>query len=135
VGTVDLTAESREWNYVFAEARWGIERQTSPRQAWFYATPGIRGWIPFGATNDLVRYEGYFAAFADIDLRVPDHPEYGRLSTRLTVRQHNLEANIFYPILARVRCWLVLQFFTGQAERLITAADSVTHFYLGVGFQ
>jgi outer membrane phospholipase A len=132
---VDLTPESREWNYVFAEARWGIERGTSPGETWFYATPGIRAWIPFGATNDLVRYEGYFAAFADVDLRIPDHPGLGRFSGRFTVRQHNFEIDLFYPILARVRCWLFSQLFVGQAERLITAPESVTHLYFGLGFQ
>ena len=135
VGTVDQTPDSREWNYFFAEARWGIERDTSPREAWFYLTPGIRGWIPFAVSNDLIRYEGYFAAFADVDMRIPDHPEFGRLSARFTVRQHNFEADVFYPIMARVRCWLFGQIFEGQAERLITAPDSVTHLYFGIGFQ
>jgi outer membrane phospholipase A len=132
---VNLTPDSREWNYVFGEARWGIERDTSPRQAWFYVTPGIRAWIPFGATNDLVRYEGYFAVFADVDMRIPDHPNLGRLSSRIIVRQHNVEADLFYPLVARVRCWLFAQFFDGQAERLITAPESVTHLYFGLGFQ
>ena len=115
--------------------RWGIERDKPPQQTWFYVTPGIRAWIPFAVSNDLVRYEGYFAAFADVDLRIPAHPEAGRLSARLTVRQHNLETNLFYPILSRVRCWLFGQLFLGKAERLITAQDSVSHLYFGIGFQ
>jgi len=135
VGGVDQTADSREWNYVFGEARWGIQRDRSPREAWFYFTPGIRAWIPFAVSNDLVRYEGYFAAFADVDLRIPNHPDIGRVSARLIVRQHNIEANVLYPILARVRCWLFGQLFLGKAERLITAPDSVAHLYFGIGFQ
>jgi hypothetical protein len=54
---------------------------------------------------------------------------------RMTVRQHNFEIDAFYPLLARVRCWLFAQLFDGQGERLITAPESVTHFYLGLGFQ
>lgn len=135
VGGIDQTPDSREWNYVFGEARWGIERAASPRETWFYVTPGIRAWIPFAVSNDLVRYEGYFAAFADVDLRVPNRPAIGRVSARLIVRQHNVEANAFYPILARVRCWLFGQLFVGKAERLITAPDFVSHLYFGIGFQ
>jgi len=132
---IDQTADSREWNYVFAEARWGVERDASPREAWFYFTPGVRAWIPFGASDDLVNYQGYVALFADVDLRVPDRPELGRWSARFTARQHNVEADLFYPLLARVRCWLYGQLFVGKAERLITAAESVSHLYFGIGFQ
>jgi outer membrane phospholipase A len=133
--TADQTSASREWNYVFGEARWGLVRDKSPRDTWLYVTPGLRAWIPFGVKNDLERYEGYFAAFADIDLRIPDHPRLGRLSTRVMVRQHNFEIDVFYPLLATVRFWLFGQLFDGQAERLITAPQSVTHLYAGLGFQ
>jgi outer membrane phospholipase A len=133
--TADQASDSREWNYVFAEARWGLVRDKPPQDTWVYVTPGLRAWIPFGITNDLERYEGYFAAFADLDLRIPNHPGLGLLSARVAVRQHNVEVNVFYPIFARVRCWLFGQLFAGQAERLITAPESVTHLYAGVGFQ
>jgi outer membrane phospholipase A len=137
LGTTDATdaANSREWNYVFGEARWGLLPGVDPHDSWVYVTPGLRAWIPFAVKDDLTRYQGYFAAFADLDLRVPRHPELGRLSTRIVVRQHNLEVDAFYPLLARVRCWLFGQLFVGQAERLITAPQSVTHFYAGLGFQ
>ncbi len=131
----DQASDSREWNYVFGEARWGLVRDKPPYDTWVYVTPGLRAWIPFGVTNDLERYEGYFAAFADLDLRIPNHPELGRLSGRVAVRQHNFEADVFYPMFARVRCWLFGQIFVGQAERLITAPEAVTHVYAGVGFQ
>jgi phospholipase A1 len=134
-GTTDQTADSREWNYVFGEARWGLIRDKPPRETWLYVTPGIRAWIPFAVKNDLTRYQGYFAAFADVDLRIPDHPRVGRASARATVRQHNFEIDVFFPILARARCWLFGQLFHGQAERLITAPDTVTHWYFGLGFQ
>jgi phospholipase A1 len=133
--TANQTSDSREWNYAFAEARWGLIRDKPPRETWVYLTPGLRAWIPFGVTDGLPQYEGYFAAFTDLDLRVPTHPELGRLSLRVTVRQHNFEIDAFYPILARVRCWLFGQLFEGQAERLITAPESVTHVYAGLGFQ
>jgi hypothetical protein len=61
--------------------------------------------------------------------------ELGRLSLRVTVRQHNFEVDAFYPILAQARCWFFAQLFHGQAERLITASESVTHVYAGLGFQ
>jgi outer membrane phospholipase A len=131
----DQSAQSREWNYVFAEARWGLVRDKPPQDTWLYLTPGLRAWIPFGTTDGLPQYEGYFAALADLDLRIPDHPYLGRLSLRLTVRQHNFEIDAFYPILASARCWLFGQLFYGQAERLITAPESVTHAYAGLGFQ
>jgi phospholipase A1 len=133
--TADQTSDSREWNYVFGEARWGLIRDKAPQDTWLFLTPGLRAWIPFGITDGLPQYEGYFAAFADIDLRVPAHPNLGRLSLRVTVRQHNFEIDAFYPILARARCWLFGQLFDGQGERLITAPQSVTHVYAGLGFQ
>jgi outer membrane phospholipase A len=135
VATVNQTPDSREWNYAFADVRWGIERNAHPDAAWFYVTPGVRAWLPFAAKNDLVLYEGYFAALLDVDLRVPARPELGRLSARLLLHQHNFEADLFYPIRARVRCWLFGQLFTGKAERLITAPQTVTHLYFGIGFQ
>jgi outer membrane phospholipase A len=131
----DQASDSREWNYVFGEARWGLLRDRPPSETWIFVTPGVRAWIPFGVKNDLQLYTGYFSAFAYVDLRVPDHPGIGRLSAQVTVRQHNFEVDLFYPILARVRCWLFAQLFDGQAERLITAAQSVTHVYAGLGFQ
>jgi phospholipase A1 len=133
--TSDQSSDSREWNYVFGEARWGLIRDKAPQDTWLYLTPGLRAWIPFGITDGLPQYEGYFALFADIDLRIPAHPDLGRLSLRVTARQHNFEVNAFYPLLARVRCWLFSQLFVGQAERLITAPQSVTHVYAGLGFQ
>jgi outer membrane phospholipase A len=133
--TADQASASREWNYAFGEARWGLIRDKPPHETWVYLTPGLRAWIPFGVKNNLERYEGYFAVFADVDLRIPDHPQLGRLSTRVIVRQHNFEIDVFYPLFAQVRCWLFGQLFDGQAERLITAPQSVTHLYAGLGFQ
>jgi outer membrane phospholipase A len=133
--SADQASDSREWNYLFGEARWGMMRDKPPQETWVYLTPGLRAWIPFGVTDGLPRYEGYFAAFADLDLRIPNHPELGRLSARVTVRQHNFEVDVFYPVFARVRCWLFGQLFDGQAERLTTAPEAVTHVYAGLGFQ
>jgi outer membrane phospholipase A len=131
---------SRSWNYVFLDARWGFTR-ADPRKAWFYLTPGVRAWIPFGFTDadnggyHLTDYEGYVEGKLDVDLRIPDHPNFGRLSARLVVRQHNGHLDLFYPIYGKVRCWLFGQYFRGQAERLITVADKVNAFYVGLGFQ
>jgi outer membrane phospholipase A len=139
-GGVNQTDNSRSWNYLFADARWGFTRD-DPRKAWFYLTPGLRAWIPFGfqatdnAGYDLRKYEGYLAGILDLDLRIPDHPNFGRLSARFTVREHNQQADLFYPIYGKVRCWLFSQFFHGQAERLITVADDVSAIYVGLGFQ
>jgi outer membrane phospholipase A len=134
------TANSRSWNYVFVDGRWGFGRD-NPRQAWFFLTPGVRAWIPFGFTDadnngfHLPKYEGYVAGMLDVDLRIPDHPNFGRLSARFVVRQHNQQADLFYPIYGKVRCWVFGQYFHGQAERLITVADTVNAIYLGLGFQ
>jgi|SRR5579871_17898 len=139
-GVVNQTDNSRSWNYVFVDARWGFTRQ-NPHDAWFFVTPGVRAWIPFGtyasdnAGYDLLKYEGYVAGILDVDLRVPDHPAFGRLSARLIVREHNQQADLFYPIYGKVRCWLFGQYFHGQAERLITVADNVNSIYVGLGFQ
>lgn len=139
-GGVNQTANSRSWNYLFADARWGFTRD-DPRKAWFYLTPGLRAWIPFGfdaadnAGYDLRKYEGYVAGILDVDLRIPDHPSFGRLSARFIVREHNQQADLFYPFYGKVRCWLFGQFFHGQAERLITVANDVSAIYVGLGFQ
>jgi outer membrane phospholipase A len=139
-GEYNQTKNSRSWNYVFVDARWGIGRD-NPREAWFFVTPGVRKWIPFGFTDadnngyHLPKYEGYIAGMLDVDLRIPEHPNLGRLSARFVVRQHNQQADLFYPIAGKVRCWIFGQYFHGQAERLITVADTVSAFYLGIGFQ
>jgi outer membrane phospholipase A len=139
-GLYNQTTNSRSWNYVFLDARWGLKRH-DPHQAWFFLTPGARVWYPFGFTDadnngyDLRKYEGYVAGMLDVDLRIPDHPNFGRLSARFVVREHNQQADLFYPIYGKVRCWLFGQFFHGQAERLITVADTVSSLYLGLGFQ
>jgi outer membrane phospholipase A len=139
-GMVDQTTDSRSWNYVFVDARWGLARD-DPRKAWFYVTPGFRAWLPFGfntADNNgykLTDYEGYLAGILDVDVLVPNHPNFGRLSARFVVRQHNEQADVFYPLYGKIRCWLFGQFFHGQAERLITVADRVSAVYLGLGFQ
>jgi phospholipase A1 len=134
------TSNSRSWNYVFLDARWGFTRD-DPRKAWFYLTPGLRVWYPFGFTDadnggyHLQSYEGYLAAIFDLDFRIPDHPNFGRLSARLVLREHNGHIDLFYPIYGKVRCWLFAQYFHGYAERLITVADKVDNFYVGLGFQ
>jgi outer membrane phospholipase A len=139
-GVVNQTDNSRSWNYFFVDARWGFTRE-NPREAWFFVTPGVRAWIPFGvyaADNgnyDLLKYEGYVAGILDVDLRIPDHPNFGRLSARFMVREHNQQADLFYPIYGKVRCWLFGQYFHGVAERLITVADHVNSIYVGLGFQ
>jgi outer membrane phospholipase A len=139
-GSYNQTPNSRSWNYVFFDGRWGIGRD-NPREAWFFVTPGVRAWYPFGFTDEdnnhyhLQSYEGYVQGMLDVDLRIPDHPNFGRLSARFVVRQHNQQADLFYPIYGKVRCWLFGQYFHGQAERLITVADNVSAFYFGLGFQ
>jgi outer membrane phospholipase A len=139
-GTYNQTPRSRSWNYVFVDGRWGIGRD-NPREAWLFVTPGVRAWYPVWTTDadnngyHIQSYEGYVAGMLDVDLRIPDHPNLGRLSARFVVRQHNQQADLFYPIAGKVRCWIFGQYFHGQAERLITVADTVSAFYLGIGFQ
>jgi phospholipase A1 len=141
VGGVDQTADSRGWSAAFFEGRWGISRSKPSGEAWFFLTPGVRAWLPFAVhPTELVDAIGYFYAFLDIDLRIPSHPWVTRVSTRIKVYEHAFQGTFYYPLLAlmsggRVRPWLFLQVFHGQAERLITYNEVVNHFYVGFGFQ
>jgi len=142
VGQVDQSADSRGWNYIFLDAHWGFGRdQSDGHDPWLFFTPGLRVWYPFHSTSQaLVNAEGYFLAYVDVDFRVPELPRASRLSARLKARRHSFEADVYYPLLAlttngRVRAWIYGQVFTGEAERMITFADHVTHGYLGLAFQ
>jgi outer membrane phospholipase A len=140
VGTVNQTADSRGWNAVFVDGKWGIWRSWAGRP-WLYFTPGLRLWAPFAYDpNGLIDAIGYFQAYADVDFRIPEFPQISRISARLKVRRHSFEGDFYYPLLpfisdGHVRAWIFFQVFTGEAERLITYADSVTHLYAGLGFQ
>jgi outer membrane phospholipase A len=140
LGQVDQSMDSRGWNYFFLEGRWGFARDDQGSLPWFFPTLGLRLWYPFDATPHLVDHEGYFAAFLDLDLSVPSFPRVGRLSTRASVRRHSAQADFYYPLLpfvtgGRIRTWIFAQVFYGQAERLITFDQKVTHIYAGLGFQ
>jgi len=142
VGQVDQSADSRGWNYVFLDARWGFGRDRSAgNDPWFFFTPGLRVWYPFESTSQaLVNAEGYFLAYLDVDFRVTELPKASRVSARLKARRHSFEADVYYPLPAlttggSVRAWIFGQVFTGEAERMITFADHVTHGYVGLAFQ
>ena len=140
VGNVDQTALSRGWNYVFFDARWGINRLANGAP-WFFFTPGLRVWYPFDASSRaLIHAEGYFVAYVDLDVKIPSLPQASRVSARVKVRRHSVEGNVYYPLLSlttsgAVRAWLFGQFFRGEAERLITFDERVTHVYAGIAFQ
>jgi len=139
--SADQLADSRSWEAVFVDARWGITRSWTASPPWFWVTPGIRAWYPFGLAPEQMRdvlWYGY--AYLDIDTRIPSMPEASRISARLKLRRHNFEANVYYPLLpfvseGKVAVWIFFQLFTGKAERLITYDQQVTHLYLGLGFQ
>ena len=141
IGTVNQSADSRGWNSVFVDARWGITRSKPHGETWFYFTPGLRLWVPFAYDPpDLIAAIGYFYAYVDVDLRIPEWPQVSRISARVKVREHSIEGNFYYPLLpfisdGRVRAWFFFQVFAGEEERLITYNQSVTHLYAGLGFQ
>jgi outer membrane phospholipase A len=63
-----------------------------------------------------------------------------RVSTRIRVNDHAFQETFYYPLLAlvsdgRVRPWIFMQVFHGQAERLIPYNEVSNHFYVGFGFQ
>ena len=140
VGTVNQTPDSRGWNSVFVDGRWGIWRSWQGRP-WLYFTPGLRLWAPFGYDPpDLIGAIGYFQAYVDLDFRIPEFAQISRISARLKFRRHSFEGDFYYPLLpfisdGRGRAWIFFQVFTGEEERLITYNQSVTHLYAGLGFQ
>jgi outer membrane phospholipase A len=140
VGTVNQTADSRGWNAVFVDGKWGIWRSWAGRP-WLFLTPGLRLWAPFAYDpHALVDAIGYFQVYADVDFRIPEFPQISRISARLKLRRHSFEGDFYYPLLpfisdGRVRAWIFFQVFTGEEERLITYDQSVTHLYAGLGFQ
>jgi outer membrane phospholipase A len=137
---IDQSAQARGWNNVFLEGRWGIRRDTQGGHPWLFFTPGLRVWVPFTVfPSNIVDHLGYFAAFLDVDLHVPQLP-VARVFARVKVRQHNAEVAIYYPYFAilsggRIRPSIFIQVFRGQAERLITFDQTVTNVYAGLGFR
>ncbi|MFL5303982.1 MAG: phospholipase A [Polyangia bacterium] len=139
VGNVDQTADSRSWNSCFVQGSWGFVRDPF-RDPWFFPSVGARFWVPFWSDQPVVDAVGHGQIFFDLDLSVPNHLAFGRFSNRLTVREHSVQDDLLYAILpvatsGRIRTWIFGQIFHGKAERLITAADTVTHIYVGLGFQ
>lgn len=132
--------DSRSWSYVFVDAHYGFTRSNAAGP-WFWVTPGLRLWVPLETSSPALRDTlGYFMLYADIDLRIPSLPVASRLSARVKLRRHNIEANLYYPLLAlttggAVRIWLFGQVFHGKGERLITFDEDVTHLYAGIAFR
>jgi phospholipase A1 len=141
VGVVDQTMDSRSWNSVFVEGRWGISRSTSAGEPWVYVTPGLRLWKSFAVSSPELRDAiGWFYGFLDVDLRIPSWPKISRVSARLKVHRHAVEVDAYYPVFAltfpgKVRTWFFAQLFSGQGERLITFDENATHVYAGLAFQ
>lgn len=139
VGNVDQTSDSRSWNACFVQGKWGFGRDPV-REPWFFPALGVRLWMPFSSDQPVVDAVGYGQIFFDLDLSIPDHLAFGRFSNRLTVRQHSVQDDLLYAILpvatsGRIRTWIFGQIFYGQGERLITAGETVTHVYVGLGFE
>jgi outer membrane phospholipase A len=136
---VDASKDSRGWNYVFADARWWIPR-VYPGSSWLLLTPGVRAWYPFWASAGIVDALGYVSASLDLEARLPQHPWVTRISNRIKVQRHSVQDDLYYPILPlafsdHVRLWIVLQYFHGRGESLLSAPDDANEFYAGIGFQ
>ncbi|HXJ22379.1 MAG TPA: phospholipase A [Polyangia bacterium] len=139
VGNVDQTPDSRSWNSCFVQASWGFVRDPQ-HDPWLFPTVGARVWQSFWSDQPVTDAVGRFQVFIDVDLSIPNHLQLGRFSNRLTIREHSVQDNLLYAILpvatsGLVRTWVFAQIFYGEAERLITAGDKVTHIYVGIGFQ
>lgn len=139
VGNVDQTPDSRAWNSCFVQGRWGFARNPD-REPWLFPALGVRLWMPFWSDQPVVDAVGYGQVFLDLDLSIPGHLAFGRFSNRLTVREHSVQDDLLYAILpvatsGRIRTWLFAQVFYGKGERLITAGETVTHLYAGLGFE
>lgn len=132
------TANSRGWNTIFAQGRWAFAR-ADKTTAWFYPSVGLRIWCPFIYTPGLQKQLGYGELLFDLDLNVPHHPRFGRLTNRLIVHVHSVEEDLLYPLIPvvtnnRVRMWVFGQVFYGEQESLLTP-QVVTHVYAGLAFQ
>jgi hypothetical protein len=139
VGNIDQTPDSRSWNSCFVQGTWGFIRDPQ-ENPWFFPTIGARVWQSFWSDKPVTDVVGRFQVFFDLDLSIPNHLQLGRFSNRLTVREHSVQDNLFYALLpvataGLIRTWVFAQIFYGEAERLITASDKVTHIYAGLGFQ
>lgn len=139
VGNVDQTPDSRSWNACFVQGKWGFARDPD-KEPWFFPALGFRLWAPFSSDPPVVNAVGYGQIFFDVDLSIPNHLAFGRFSNRVTVRQHSVQDDLLYAILpvatsGRIRTWIFGQVFYGQGERLITAGETVTHVYVGLGFE
>ena len=136
---VNQTASSRGWNNIFVDGRYGFDRRTPLDGLDMFVSLGLRMWLPFAVEPDRMRDAlGYGAATVDLDFFLPSFPRAGRLATRLVVREKNLEGSLYYPLGllsgGYLRPSLFGQIFYGDAERLITFDQRVTHVYLGIGF-
>jgi phospholipase A1/A2 len=138
IGGVNQRADSRGWNAVFVEGRFGFRRERAS-DAWFFVTPGLRLWMPFAVSPELDGKVGHVAAWVDVDFWNRNY-KYARVTGRLKLTEHNVEADLHYPLLSlifrrEVNAWFYVQGFYGEAERLITAGDTVGRVYAGISFE
>lgn len=138
IGGVNQRASSRGWNALFAEGRFGFRRERAS-EAWFFVTPGLRLWLPFGVSPQLDGKVGHLAAWVDVDFWNRRY-KYARVTARFKVTEHNVEADLHYPLLSLifrrdVNAWFYVQGFYGEAERLIAAGDTVGRIYAGLSFE
>ncbi|HVZ71489.1 MAG TPA: phospholipase A [Polyangia bacterium] len=145
IGGVNQTVNSRGWNAIFLEGRWGIARERAS-EAWLFFTPGFRLNAPFDVSPELSDRVARAAAFVDVDLRIPNL-SIARLTGRFKVATHdlsghgfNFEADLNSPLLTllcrrNVSAWIYVQYFDGQMERLLAGGEHDRHVYVGISFE
>ncbi len=138
IGGVNQAAASRGWNAVFLESRFGFRRARAS-EAWFFVTPGLRLWMPFAVSPQLDGKVGHVVAWVDVDFWNRNY-KYARVTGRLKLTEHNIEADLHYPLLSlifrrEVNAWFYVQGFYGEAERLLAAGDTVGRVYAGISFE
>lgn len=136
----DQSKLSRGWNSFYLDARWGFDLWRV-RGIGGYLALGARGFVvPFDVAPDgMTKYVGWVAGTVDLALFLPQHPSAGLLALHAIVHPHSVEASAFYPLgwlsPKHLQLSIYAQVFSGDAERLILYNQSVTNYYLGLGFR
>jgi phospholipase A1 len=136
----DLSKLSRGWNSLYLDARWGFDLWRVNGLGAYLAL-GARGFVlPFDVDpEEMTKFVGWVAGTVDLALFLPQHPGAGLLALRAIVRPHSIETSAFYPLgwlsPKHLQLSLYAQIFSGDAERLILHDQSVTNYYVGLGFR
>lgn len=141
----NVAPDSRGWNQVFGDVRVGTPRLGERSNVAAQLILGGRLWWPFAVDagdkdrDDMIASLGYFELRGDLVLRFFKNDKWGRLSQVVVGRRRSIETTTYYPLAAITRGYfrpsLLVNFFIGEAERLIVFDKAVAHVYVGIGLQ